>query len=199
MILAGGLVLAAVAWAWLLASPWPGFWARALVAGLAIGIYGVVAQHARLERLLRFSVADVALGGAGAFVIYGAFWVGDRLLRRVLPRVAAGVDDLYRLPAGAGATTVVVALALVGTCEELFWRGLVQDRGGFALALVSYILVHVWERKWALILAAAAGGAFWGGLLAWRHSLVAPIVCHVLWDLAVVVWFPFRGPEPPLI
>ncbi len=43
-------------------------------------------------------------------------------------------------------------------------------------------------------LAAVVGGAFWGGLFAWRGTLVAPMVSHALWDLAVVVWFPFGPP-----
>ena len=28
-------------------------------------------------------------------------------------------------------------------------------------------------------------------LAAWRDDLVAPLASHAVWDLAVVVWFPF--------
>jgi membrane protease YdiL (CAAX protease family) len=86
-------------------------------------------------------------------------------------------------------------LLVVGPCEELFWRGLVQARAGFAVALAGYAAVHLWERKAALVLAAVVGGAFWGALFSWRGTLVAPIVSHALWDLAVVIWRPLVPSE----
>jgi hypothetical protein len=174
-----------------------GFWARATVAGLAIGVYGVVAQRAHMDDLLRPTVADVALGLGGAAVLYGVFWAGDAMLRRWLRAVAGQVDQLYlvRSSGPSGPLTIPAVLMLVGSCEELFWRGLVQARGGFVFALGCYAAVHVWERKAVLVLAAVAGGAFWAALFAWRGTLVAPILSHVLWDLAVIVWFPFAPVE----
>lgn len=142
--------------------------------------------------MLGGTAVDVALGLAAAAVLYGLFWFGYRALRLVLPRVAAGVGDLYDLAEG-GLAVVVSAIVLVASAEELFWRGFVQPRAGMALAVVAYALVHVPARKPALVLAAIAGGAFWGGLYEWRDSLVAPVVSHVLWDLAVVLWWPLRG------
>jgi membrane protease YdiL (CAAX protease family) len=187
-----GLVLAAVAWGALFGLGRADFWSRAAVAGVAIGAYAIVVQRAELEDLLRPTVGDVAVGVAAAGVLYAVFWCGNAILRRWLPAVAAQVDDLYdvrsvRRPAGLPITAV---LLVVGPCEELFWRGLVQERAGFAVALAGYAAVHLWERKAVLVLAAVVGGAFWGGLFAWRGSLVAPLVSHALWDLAVVVWRP---------
>jgi uncharacterized protein len=190
-----GILLAAVAWGALFGLGRADFWSRAALAGVAIGAYAIVVQRAELEHLLRPTVADVAIGVVAAGVLYGVFWCGDAILRRWLPGVAAQVDDLYdvrsvRRPARLPITAV---LLVVGPCEELFWRGLVQARAGFVLALAAYAAVHLWERKAVLVLAAVVGGAFWGGLFAWRETLVAPIISHALWDLAVVVWFPF-GP-----
>lgn len=187
-----GLVLAAVAWGALFGLGRADFWSRAAVAGIAIGAYAIVVQRAELEDLLRPTVADVAIGVVAAGVLYGVFWAGSAILRRWLPAVAAQVDDLYdvrsvRRPARLPITAV---LLLVGPCEELFWRGLVQERAGFAVALAGYAAVHLWERKAVLVLAAVVGGAFWGALFSWRGTLVAPLVSHALWDLAVVVWRP---------
>jgi membrane protease YdiL (CAAX protease family) len=192
---AAGVALAAVAWGALFGRARAGFWSRAAVAGLAIGAYAVVAQRDVIGDLLRPTVADVAIGVAGAVVLYGVFWVGDAVLRRLLPAAAAHVDQLYEVRSvpSSERLPIVAVLPFVGVCEELFWRGLVQWRAGYLLALVAYAAVHVWERKAVLVLAAVVGGAFWGGLFAWRDSLVAPIVSHALWDLAVVAWFPF-GP-----
>ncbi len=187
-----GLVLAAVAWGALFGLGRADFWSRAALAGISIGAYAIVVQRAELEDLLRPTVADVGIGVVAAGVLYGVFWSGSAILRRWLPALAAQVGDLYdvrsvRRPARLPITAV---LLVVGPCEELFWRGLVQERAGFAVALAGYAAVHLWERKAVLVLAAVVGGAFWGGLFAWRGTLVAPLVSHALWDLAVVVWRP---------
>lgn len=191
-----GVALAAVAWGALFGLGRADFWSRAAVAGVAIGAYAIVVQRAELEDLLRPTVADVAIGVAAAGALYGVFWAGNAILRRWLPAVAAQVDDLYdvrsvRRPARLPITAV---LLVVGPCEELFWRGLVQERAGFVVALAGYAAVHLWERKAVLVLAAVAGGAFWGALFSWRGTLVAPLVSHALWDLAVVVWRPLVPP-----
>jgi uncharacterized protein len=192
-----GLVLAAVAWGALFGRGRAAFWSRAAVAGLVIGAYGIVVQRAELEDLLRPTVADVAIGVAGAGVLYGVFWAGSAILRRWLPAAAAQVDDLYgvRSVRPPGRLPIAAVLVVVGPCEELFWRGMVQARTGFLVALATYAAVHVWERKAVLVLAAAVGGAFWGALFAWRGTLVAPLVSHALWDLAIVVWRPLVSPR----
>jgi uncharacterized protein len=187
-----GLVVAAVAWGLLFALGRRHFWPRAAAAGATIGAYALVVLRDELADLLRPTAADVALGVAGAAVLWAVFWVGDRLVRRVLPRLSAEVDDLYAVRGETSTRTMPVVLSVIGPAEELFWRGLVQSRAGIAVALAGYALVHVWERKPILLLAALVGGAFWGALFAWTGTLVAPIVSHLLWDLAIIVWFPTR-------
>jgi len=189
-----GLVVAGLAWAWLFAPGPSGFWNRAGVAGVVIGTYGLVAQRHELGHLFRPTVLDVVIGVLGAAVLYGVFWTGDKLIARTLPALAQDIVRLYGIRGGARPSRMMAVLLLVGPCEELFWRGFVQTRAGVAVALVGYAAVHLWERRAVLVLAAITGGAFWGALLSWRTTLVAPIVCHCLWDLAVVVWFPFRPP-----
>lgn len=187
-------MVAALAWAALFRFGRANFWSRALVAGPVIGVFAIVAQREKLEDFLRPTLADVAIGVVAAGVLYGVFWAGDRFLRRWLPALAAQVDGLYGVRASRAFMTAV--LVVVGPCEELFWRGLVQQRAGFVVALAGYAAVHVWERKAVLVLAALVGGAFWGALFSWRGTLVAPIVSHALWDLALVVWWPLALSEP---
>ena len=187
-----GLVLATLAWAVLFLPGRERFWDRALPAGLTIGLYGAVAQRHHLDDLWRPAVLDVGLGVAAAAGLYGAFWVGDRVLNRLIPALAANVGDLYSVSRSSRPRLVPVTLVVVGASEEMFWRGFVQSRAGVLVALVGYAVVHLWERKAALLLAALVGGAAWTALFAWRETLVAPVVCHGLWDLAVVLWFPFR-------
>ena len=192
LTLAGGLALVVVAWAALFALPAGGFWRRVVPAGVAIGAYAGIAERHRLGRLLDPSGADVLVGAAAALVLYVAFLAVRVALPRVLPALAAQVDDLYRLGDRADRRTLPVLLVVVAFSEELFWRGFVQHRGGFVLALAGYVAVLVWARVPALLGAAALAGASWGGLVAWRSTLVAALVSHVLWDLAVMVYLPLR-------
>ena len=193
-----GLVVAAVAWGLLFALGRDHFWPRAAAAGAVIGAYGLVAQRGVLGDLFATDAGDVALGVVAAAVLWAVFWIGDRLLTRLLPRLSAEVDDLYAVRGETTRARMPFVLAVIGPAEEIFWRGLIQSRAGIAVALVAYALVHVWERKPILLVAALVGGAFWGGLYAWTGSLVAPIVSHLLWDLAIIVWFPTRrAPAAP--
>ena len=193
-VVVAGLVVAALAWAVLFLPGGERFWDRALPAGLAIGVYGAVAQRHRLDDLWRPEALDVVIGVVAAAGLYGVFWVGDRLLHQLLPALADDVGELYGVIASARPRLVPVVVVAVGASEEMFWRGFVQARAGVLVALVGYAAVHLWERKAALVLASLVGGAAWSALFAWRETLVAPVVCHVLWDLAVVVWFPLRRP-----
>jgi len=194
VVVVAGLVVAGMAWAWLFSAGPTEFWSRAVVAGVVIGVYGAVAARHQLGHLLRPTPLDMVIGVLGAAVLYGLFWAGDQLMARTLPALARDIARLYAIRGAARPARMVAVLLVVGPCEELFWRGFVQSRAGVAVALVGYAAVHLWERKAVLVLAAIAGGAFWGALFSWRTTLVAPIVCHCLWDLAVVIWFPFRPP-----
>jgi membrane protease YdiL (CAAX protease family) len=191
-----GLVVAAVAWGLLFALGREGFWPRAAAAGAAIGSYALVVLRHDLGSLLRPALPEVALGVASAAVLWAVFFAGDRLVTRWFPRLSAQVDGLYAVRGETTTARMPFVLAVIGPAEEVFWRGLVQARAGIAVALVAYALVHVWERKPILLLAALVGGAFWGALFAWRGTLVAPIVSHLLWDLAIIVWFPTRRSAP---
>ena len=133
-----GLVVAAVAWGVLFGLGRAAFWARAVAAGSAIGLYAILAQRSILGELLRPTITDLAIGVAAAIVLYGVFWVGDRMLRRWLPESAAQVDALYQVRSvpHSDRLPIPAVLLLIGPCEELFWRGLVQARAGFAICLL---------------------------------------------------------------
>lgn len=191
-----GIVIAAIAWALLFALGRDGFWPRAALAGATIGGYGLVVLRDDLGRLFRPTLADVAIGVASAAVLWTVFLVGDRIVTRLLPSLSAQVDDLYDVRGQTTTARMPLVLSVIGPAEEIFWRGLVQSRAGIAVSLVAYALVHVWERKPILLLAALTGGAFWAALFAWRGTLVAPVVSHLLWDLAIIVWFPTRRGAP---
>jgi membrane protease YdiL (CAAX protease family) len=154
-----------------------------------------VAERDRLGDYLRVSGADVMIGVGAAALLYLVFLAGDRVLERGSPKLSHEVLDLYRLRSPTAGIPGMIAV--VAACEELFWRGFVQARTGLLVATLGYALVLVWERKLVLIIAALVCGATWGALFEWRDTLVAPVLSHVLWDLAIMVFLPVRTvPEP---
>jgi membrane protease YdiL (CAAX protease family) len=195
------LVFAAIvgvaAWGFMFALSRRDFWRRAAASGAAVGIYAVAVQPHRIGHLFTTAHpwADVGVGVGGAAVLYAIFWIGEQVLVVVLPTLADEVKDLYDLRGSTKRQYMPLVLALAAPGEELFFRGLWQARAGFVLGLVVYGAVHLWERKVILVLAAVVGGAFWGLLLTWTGGLIAPVVSHLLWCLAIIVWKPARPTE----
>jgi membrane protease YdiL (CAAX protease family) len=195
LTLAAGLALAVVVMGSMFLFGRRHFWARAAVAGTVIGVFGAVAQRDRLGDDLHTAPADVIVGVVAAALLYAMFWAGDEVLERAFPTLHREVQALYGLRSSAPGVPLLIAAVAVS--EELFWRGFVQARAGLLVATLGYALVLVWERKLVLLLAAVVCGATWGALFAWRDSLVAPIVSHVLWDMAIMVFAPVRtAPNP---
>jgi membrane protease YdiL (CAAX protease family) len=189
-----GVVIAGAGWGAMFAAGRRHFWTRAAVAGAAIAVYAVAVEPHVIGHLLtrpRWELDSVIGVGAG-IVLYGVFWIGEQALVIVLPALAAEVGDLYAVKGETRPAVVPLVLALAGPAEELFFRGLVQQRAGVAVGLAVYAAVHLWERKVILVLAAVLGGAYWGALLSLTGGLVAPILSHLVWAMLIIVWRPAR-------
>lgn len=178
------------------------WWQMALsVAGLCALARAMDPSGMRTSLLARMEWhRAVLLGAASAGVLYFAFAAGDALVGRVFPAARTQVTSIYALRGRADARLIAALLAMViGPGEELFWRGFVQRRladrlglRGVGLAVAAYGVAHVASGNPMLITAATTCGAFWG-LMYWRFgSLRANVLSHVLWDLAVFVFFPFQ-------
>ena len=192
VVLPASLAVAFGAFAYMFALPRPGIWPRTWIAAGAVSATAVIALAAlgRLGEIVGpFDVTELAIGlGAGAVWLV-ATHVGYAVITRIFPAFGDQVRDLYRLGEDDTAARMVGPIAAMGIAEELLFRGVLQGVGGLALALVAYTAVQVFERKWALAVAALLGGAVWGALFAWSAGLVAPIVAHVLWtSMLTFVW-----------
>lgn len=200
LALGAALVVACGGWAFMFLPDRRGVWTRTWITAGALVTTSVVAL-ASLGRLGEvagpFTAVEVGLG-----VAVGAAWlvathVGYAVISGVLPSFGDQVEDLYRLGDEDTVARMVGPVVAMGVAEEALFRGVLQGVGSFALGLAAYAAVQLFERKWALVLAAVLGGAVWGALFAWRDGLVAPVVAHVLWTgLLTFVW-PLGGPRPP--
>jgi membrane protease YdiL (CAAX protease family) len=194
-----GVVVAALAWGAMFTLGQRLFWPRAAAAGAVIAVYAVAAGPDRIGRLFSHGSwsIEAAVGVVGGAALYVVFWIGQKLLVVVVPPLAVEVQDLYAVRGATRPATMVAVLTVAASGEELFFRGLLQARIGFLLALALYGAVHIWERKLILILAALAAGAWWGALFSLTGGLVAPVVSHLVWCLLIIVWRPVGSARAP--
>ncbi len=173
------------------------FWQRMTRTGLALGTLSLVAEPGLRETRIRLKDVPVGLGSAAA--LYGIFFVGDRVARRILPKGGDQIGEMYALRELRPTPELAARLGLViGPAEELFWRGFLQKRfadqigtwPGAAIASAAYAGVHVAASNFTLFGAAGVAGAFWSALVAAGVPLGALIVSHIAWDLWIFLIAP---------
>ena len=200
--LLSGICLAAVLWT-IMFSPWTAphvnFWVMMTCSGLTLTLYSTwAAPHWWKD--LRFRLSDILIGIALATVLWGLFWIGDRVSSMMFDFARPQVDMIYGMKDGENPLVLtLLMLLIIGPAEEIFWRGYIQKNlsvcrnpnWGFIITTLVYSLVHVSKFNFMLIMAAAVAGFIWG--LVYRffpERLGAIIISHALWDCAVFIWFP---------
>jgi membrane protease YdiL (CAAX protease family) len=185
---------AAAAWAALVAASPPWFFvAAAPFCALWIALSARAAPEG-LGARLRPRPGDLALALAVAVVLYtgarAVLLAGCGGLTGALCGPLASMFERFatRTPLAAAVLGLLVAPA-----EELFWRGLVQERlarrfgrwQGVAATTLLAVLVALASGEPFLALATLPTYAAWGVLAAWRESLFTPIVSHAAWTVLV--------------
>ncbi|MBR5836640.1 MAG: CPBP family intramembrane metalloprotease [Bacteroidales bacterium] len=197
-----GISLAAVLWT-IMFSPWTAphvnFWVMMTCSALTLTLYSTWSCP-HWWKDVRVGFSDVLIGTSLAALLWGFFWVGDRLSSLMFDFARPQVDMIYGMKAGENPLVLtLLMLFIIGPAEEIFWRGYIQKNlsakwnpnVGFVVATLIYSLVHISKFNFMLIMAAAVAGFVWG--LAYRffpERLGAIIISHALWDCAVFIWFP---------
>ncbi len=200
------LVTAALLW-FVMFSPWTAplvnFWAcmtasAVVLTSLALWFGGKASMGAGSGTSL---LKSLALGLVLATLLWGVFYVGDKVSQLIFSFSRAQVNLIYNIKGETSPTLIALLLLFViGPAEEIFWRGYVQRTlagrrsplAAFVLTTACYTAVHLPSANFMLIMAAMVCGIFWGGLY-WLmpNHLKAIIVSHALWDAAAFVWLPF--------
>ena len=197
-----GICMAAILWT-IMFSPWTAphvnFWIMMTCSGLTLTLYSTWAEP-RWWKDVKFDLQNIVAGVLIAVVLWGVFWVGDRLSSLMFDFARPQVDMIYGMKAGENPWVLTaLMLFIIGPAEEIFWRAYIQKNlsrrwnpnVGFVLTTLVYSLVHISKFNFMLIMAAAVAGFVWG--LAYRffpEKLGAIIISHALWDCAVFIWFP---------
>ncbi len=199
---AAGIVIAAVLWT-VMFSPWTSphinFWVLMTCSAVVLSSLSF-AGRPELSGVLRFRLPDIAAGIVLAAVLWGVFWIGDRLSSMIFGFARGQVDMIYGMKDGENPLVLsLLMLFVIGPAEEIFWRGYIQEslsrkwnrNVGFVVTTLVYALVHISKFNFMLVMAALVAGFVWGlGYRLFPDRLGALVVSHALWDCAVFIWFP---------
>jgi hypothetical protein len=170
-----------------------------LVTGLAGAMAIALARFVdatALRRRLEPAPAPVVLGLAVGLAMVAATFLIWPLLERGMPALGGAIAQAYRpLSDWPGARGAVPVIALVVIAEELVWRGVLIEHlearsvgvRRIALAAAIYASTQLATGSILLVCVALACGAAWTALRLYTGSLLAPLLAHLVWALAVFV------------
>jgi len=157
-------------------------------------------QGAELRRLLTLRLRDVGVGIGGGLLMIALTYPIYALAVTHIPGLPDQVRWLYRVADTTGRPWAVAVLVWIIVVEELLWRGalfkVLSARTSMPLAVAgsvaTYVLVQVGAGSWVVPVIALVCGLFWNLQRVWTAGLVAPLLTHLIWDLAVLVWWPLE-------
>ena len=195
------IAIAALLW-FLMFNPWIAmpvdFWTMMTISGCILLTLAITIDRSWLADI-NVSWGGLLQGIVLALVLWGVFWVGDKVATWMFPFARPQVDTIYGMKESQSEWLIgLLLLFIIGPAEEIFWRGFVQRGIGvrtnanvaFVVTLLVYGLVHIWKFNFMLIMAALVCGFVWGiAYRLWPKQLFSLIVSHAVWDtLVFVVW-----------
>ena len=200
------VVVAATLW-FIMFSPWTApqvnFWACMSASAIVLTCFALVFGGWRSLGLDSGSslVKTCILGIVIAALLWGVFYVGDKVSQLLFSFARPQVDNIYNIKGTLSPTLLALLLLFViGPAEEIFWRGYVQRTlsnfrsplFAFLVTTMCYTFIHLPSGNFMLVMAALVCGIVWGGLYyLMPNRLTAIIISHALWDAAAFVWLPF--------
>jgi membrane protease YdiL (CAAX protease family) len=197
VVVAGGLAEAA-AWG-LVAARRVSVWRSLALVLAAAGVAALATGDVALTPRVAWPLAAAAgtLAGVGLFAATRVFVA---VVVRVWPGFAKQVRAIYGQRAGLSLRATLAAALVVAVGEELFWRGLVQGRGGAGhgrtagagVAWLGYVAANLPSASLPIVAGAVVGGVAWGALAWWTGGVLACACCHVAWT-ELMIAFPPRA------
>ncbi len=175
------------------------FWPLMVAATGVLAGTALFAQRNEQPLGRPFRPRDAVWGISSAVVLYGIFFVGNALVRKVLPSGPGDITRIYGIRAGYSPWVIgVLLLFWIGPAEEIFWRGFLQRRlsrrwgpgTGYAVSALIYGMGHGWSFNVTLVLASLVCGFFWGGIYLRTRSVWPGLISHAVWDLLIFIVFP---------
>ena len=196
------LFIAALGFSLLFAGYYFDFWLQLSLTILVLAGLAFLFRKKDIEKQLKISRDEwpktILLGLVSAIFLYLIFLIGNDLAVYFLSFGRSGIGGIYGFGEGVDPQAIVfLLLFIIGPGEEIFWRGYLQKtftrrygRMGVLITILAYAGVHLASGNIMLILAAFAGGVFWGLLYHYYRNLWVNIISHAFWDLIAFVLFP---------
>jgi NADH dehydrogenase len=175
-----------------------GIWARMAAIDLGLAAVALTCMPLGWRALLRPSVARVAAGVAAAAVMFGGALMVLTVVARLAPEFVTQAATVYAWVDLLPPAMTMVAGAAIVAAEDIVWRGAVTlplaarwgAVGGCSMAGGLFGLAHATSGPPILLLAAVLAGTAWSALAVRTRNLCTVIVCHLLWDAAMVLTSP---------
>ena len=94
----------------------------------------------------------ILVGVSTGVILYGMFYLGNEIIRLIVPRSSSYVESVYTLRSGWSETVLALLLAtIIGPGEECVWRGFLQRhivyrfKPGYAIvaSIFFYTAAHI--------------------------------------------------------
>jgi uncharacterized protein len=172
----------------------------AIMGPFALSVAAVIAalSSPELGRWLRPNRRAVAVGlvvGVGMTLLtYPLFG----LARAVFPELGSAVSELYSTAHQQSIAESLPWVLAIIVAEELLWRGAllhvlvrrVPNALAMALSVLSYALAQFGTGSWIVMLLALVCGTVWTVQRRLTHSLLSPLISHLIWTPIVILLHP---------
>jgi membrane protease YdiL (CAAX protease family) len=195
-----GHLFAALIWFLVFALKVVRFWWGISVASVILACWSIIWAGEDRSSLFAFKLKYILWGVISAAVLYFGFRIGGVVSTHLFPFTLKEINVIYSYRVRMPVWAVSALLVLIGSAEEIFWRGMAQrvfarwfgKNAGWILAAIAYMSVELWSVNFILILTALVAGLYWGWLYKRFGSLWPGIISHALWDLAIFMVLPLR-------
>jgi uncharacterized protein len=172
----------------------------AIMGPYALSVSAVIAALSTrdLRRWLRPTPlaigSGLGVGVAMTLLTYPLF----SLAQRAFPGLGSAVSALYSTAHRASISEALLWVLAIIVAEELLWRGAllhvlarrVPDSLAMALSLLSYALAQFGTGSWIVMLLALVCGGLWTLQRRLTHSLLSPLISHLIWTPIVILFHP---------
>ena len=176
-----------------------------IIAEFSLAIVALVWGYLReLQIDPAFNLRSLLIGiGATAFPLAVNFILFGRAADRStgLKQFAEFRDEIVApLVTGLNGQHTLLISVLAGIGEELLFRGVLQAEVGIHLAVILFALLHFGpeiRRFYLVFLVYLLFGYFFSALLIVSGGILAPIICHSLYDFLAIRWLERRNQLRP--
>ena len=171
------------------------FWIRITFASIFLAVYSLIYSKQKFENIRKINKKIFFFGAISGILFYIIVLLGFQIFK---PFVVEGVSNVYFFKMDPFFSLSPVLLLVTSFCEELFWRGYIQDSLlikfrkdlGILFSSILYSLIHVSTFNLPLIIVAFIAGCFWGVSYSKTSSLWFVIISHFVWTELMFVFYP---------